>query len=80
MQEFLLELWGKTHVTVLMITHDVEEAIYLSQRIYVLSSHPGRIESEIPICLPEHRTLDIKLTPEFVEIKRQVLQAIRHNS
>ncbi|WP_373541189.1 ABC transporter ATP-binding protein [Chamaesiphon sp.] len=80
MQEFLLELWGKTHVTVLMITHDVEEAIYLSQRIYVLSSHPGRIKSEIPICLPEQRTLDIKLAPEFVEIKRQVLQAIRHVS
>ncbi|MCY7368222.1 MAG: ABC transporter ATP-binding protein [Chamaesiphon sp.] len=79
MQEFLLELWGKTHVTVLMITHDVEEAIYLSQRIYVLSSHPGCIKREIPICLPEHRTLDIKLTPEFVEIKRQVLQTIRHD-
>lgn len=79
MQEFLLELWGKTHITVLMITHDVEEAIYLSQRIYVLSSHPGCIKSEIPICLPEQRTLDIKLTPEFVDIKRQVLQTIRHD-
>jgi NitT/TauT family transport system ATP-binding protein len=80
MQEFLLELWAKTHVTVLMITHDVEEAIYLSQRIYVLSTHPGRIAAEIPICLPQHRTLETKLAPEFIEIKRQVLQTIRHGA
>jgi NitT/TauT family transport system ATP-binding protein len=57
MQEFLLELWAKTHVTVLMITHDVEEAIYLSQRIYLLAS--GRIEAELAIPLPAHRDLDI---------------------
>jgi NitT/TauT family transport system ATP-binding protein len=79
MQQFLLELWEKTHVTVLMITHDVEEAIYLSQRIYVLSSSPGQIKAEISIPLPEHRELDIKLSPEFVEIKRQVVHMLRHN-
>ncbi|AFY95456.1 ABC transporter ATP-binding protein [Chamaesiphon minutus] len=77
MQEFLLELWSKTHVTVLMITHDVEEAIYLSQRVYVLSCRPGRVQSEILVDLPEHRELDIKLAPEFVAIKRQVLQLMR---
>ncbi len=77
MQEFLLELWSKTPVTVLMITHDVEEAIYLSQRIYVLSCRPGQVKSEIPIHLPEHRELEIKLSPEFIEIKRQVLQVMR---
>jgi len=48
MQQFLLELWEKTHVTVLMITHDVEEAIYLSQRVYVMDTHPGRIKVEFP--------------------------------
>jgi NitT/TauT family transport system ATP-binding protein len=78
MQEFLLELWSKTHITVLMITHDVEEAIYLSQRIYVMSCRPGQIKSEIAIDLPEHRELDLKLAPEFVAIKRQVLQLMRH--
>lgn len=77
MQQFLLELWEQTHITVLMITHDVEEAIYLSQRVYVMGAHPGRIEAEIPIQLPEHRDLDLKLSPEFVAIKRQVLQALR---
>lgn len=80
MQEFLLELWEQTHVTVLMITHDVEEAIYLSQRIYVLSSNPGQIKAEIPIALPEHRELDIKLAPEFVEIKRQVVHLLRNSN
>ncbi len=79
MQEFLLELWEKAHVTVMMITHDVEEAIYLSQRIYVLSTRPGRVKSEIPIQLPTHRELDIKLSPEFIEIKRQVLQMMRQD-
>jgi NitT/TauT family transport system ATP-binding protein len=77
MQEFLLELWAKTHVTVLMITHDVEEAIYLSQRIYLLAS--GRIEAELAIPLPAHRDLDIKLSPEFVEIKRQVIKLMRQH-
>ncbi len=79
MQEFLLELWSKTHVTVLMITHDVEEAIYLSQRVYVLSCRPGRVKSEMTIDLPAQRELDIKLAPEFVAIKRQVLDLMRHD-
>jgi NitT/TauT family transport system ATP-binding protein len=77
MQEFLLELWEKTHVTVLMITHDVEEAIYLAQRIYVLGL--GQVKGEIPIHLPEHRELDIKLSPEFVDIKRQVINMMRQH-
>lgn len=78
MQQFLLELWEKTHITILMITHDVEEAIYLSQRVYVMGANPGRIQLEVPIQLPEHRDLDIKLSSEFVNIKRQIIHAL-HN-
>ncbi|NJN88488.1 MAG: ABC transporter ATP-binding protein [Leptolyngbyaceae cyanobacterium SL_7_1] len=77
MQQFFLNLWEQTHVTVLMITHDVEEAIFLSQRVYVMSTRPGQIKLEVPIELPGHRDLEIKLSPEFVEIKRQVLHALR---
>jgi NitT/TauT family transport system ATP-binding protein len=77
MQEFLLELWGKTHVTILMITHDIEEAIYLSQRIYVLEV--GQVKGEIPIHLPEHRELDIKLSSEFVNIKREMINIMRQH-
>jgi NitT/TauT family transport system ATP-binding protein len=77
MQQFLLNLWAETHTTVLMITHDVEEAIFLSQRLYVMSSRPGQLKLEVPIALPEQRDLEIKLSPEFIDIKRQVLHALR---
>lgn len=77
MQQFLLELWKQTHTTVLTITHDVEEAIFLSQRIYVMSSHPGRLQLEMPVNLPADRHLEIKLASEFIEIKRQILHALR---
>ncbi|MGG6297504.1 ABC transporter ATP-binding protein [Leptolyngbya sp. AN02str] len=80
MQQFLLELWRQTHVTVLMITHDVEEAIFLSQRVYVMGRNPGHIKLEQAIALPEQRDLDIKLSPEFVEMKRQILHALRDES
>ena len=49
MQDFLLSLWQRTGTTILMVTHDVEEAIYLSQRIYVLAARPGRVAAEIDI-------------------------------
>lgn len=80
MQQFLLDLWKRTHTTILMITHDVEEAIFLSQRIYVMTTHPGRIQQEICITLPEPRDLDIKLTSEFIQLKRQVIQAVRQDN
>lgn len=80
MQQFLLELWEQTHVTVMMITHDVEEAIYLSQRVYVMSSRPGRLKLELPINLPEHRDLEIKLSSEFVDIKREIIHALRDSA
>lgn len=80
MQQFLLDLWERTHVTVLMITHDVEEAIFLSQRVYVMSDRPGRLKLEVPITLPEHRDLEIKLSPEFVDIKRDIIHALREEN
>jgi len=80
MQQFLQELWEQTHITVMMITHDVEEAIFLSQRIYVMSARPGQIKREVLINLPEHRELDLKLAPGFVAIKRDILHALRSDS
>lgn len=77
MQHFLLELWEQTHVTIVMITHDVEEAIYLAQRVYVMAARPGRIKLEMPIQLPEHRDLEIKLSTEFLNIKRDIIHALR---
>lgn len=77
MQQFVLELWEKTRITVLTITHDVEEAIFLSQRIYVMSARPGQIKEEILVDLPAHRDLEIKLSPEFIEIKRCLIGGLR---
>jgi NitT/TauT family transport system ATP-binding protein len=78
MQKFLLELWEQTHTTILMITHDLEEAVFLSQRIYVMSAHPGQIKQDFQVPLPEHRDLDMKLSPEFIQIKRTIIQTL-HN-
>jgi NitT/TauT family transport system ATP-binding protein len=80
MQQFLIELWEQTQTTILMITHDIEEAIFLGQRVYVMSRHPGRIKLETPIAIASHRNLDLKLSPEFIESKRVVMQALRESS
>lgn len=77
MQQFLMELWQQTQITVLMITHDVEEAIFLSQRVYVMSSRPGRLEVDLPVDLPEHRDLEMKLSSKFLDIKRDIIHALR---
>lgn len=77
MQQFVLELWEKTRITVLTITHDVGEAIFLSQRIYVMSARPGQIKEEIRVDLPAHRDLEMKLSPEFIEIKRRLIAGLR---
>jgi NitT/TauT family transport system ATP-binding protein len=78
MQQFLLKLWSQTHVTVLMITHDVEEAIFLSERVFVMGCQPGRLELEVPINLPGDRgDLDVKLSSKFVGIKRDIIHALR---
>jgi len=77
MQQFLLELWEHTHTTILMITHDVEEAIFLSQRVHIMSAHPGRLQHEVVVDLPKHRELDIKLSTRFIDIKREVVHSLR---
>jgi ABC-type nitrate/sulfonate/bicarbonate transport system ATPase subunit len=77
MQQFLRETWQQTGTTICTITHDVEEAVFLSQRIYVMSAHPGEIKTEIAIALPEDRDVDIKLTSKFTEIKRQIIYSLR---
>jgi NitT/TauT family transport system ATP-binding protein len=59
MQEFLLDVWRETGTTILLVTHDVEEAVFLSERIYVLSSHPGRVVEEIAVPFGRDRTRDV---------------------
>ena len=77
MQEFLLDIWRKTGTTILMITHDVEEAVFVSQRIYVLTSSPGTVKAEIKIVLPEERTYEIKQMPSFQKQKERIFALLR---
>ncbi len=76
LQSFFHDLWEKTQITVLMITHDVEEAIFLSQRVHVMD-RDGKLRETIDIGLPEHREVEMKLTTEFLDYKRHVIRALR---
>lgn len=69
MQEWLLDLWDDFQKTVLFVTHDIDEAIYLSDRVFVMSARPGRIVAEIPIALERPRSPSIVTSPEFVALK-----------
>jgi ABC-type nitrate/sulfonate/bicarbonate transport system ATPase subunit len=78
MQELLLLLSQHEKTTVLFVTHDVEEAVYLSTRILVFSSRPGRIVEDIPVPFGPKRDLDIKLSPKFMQLKRHLLDLLHH--
>ncbi|MCZ2200858.1 ABC transporter ATP-binding protein [Cylindrospermopsis raciborskii] len=76
MQKFLRQIWQQTGTTILMITHDVEEAIFLSQRVYVLTSRPGKIRQEINIVLPDKEYDQIKQSWEFQNYKRLIFNLL----
>ena len=78
MQQFLLELWERRQFTVILVTHDVEEAVLLSDRVAVMASRPGEIVETVPIPLPRPRHYDISETTTFVELKRRVRQAVEN--
>jgi NitT/TauT family transport system ATP-binding protein len=73
----LLELWAKTGKTALFVTHSIPEAVFLSTRIVVMSPRPGRIHEVIECSFPRARTLDIRETPEFLEVAHRVRQGLR---
>ena len=77
MQQFLLGIWHKTGCTILMITHDVREAVFLSQRVYVLSARPGTVKKEVIINLPLERDYSIKRQPIFHEQADNIVDLLR---
>ena len=74
--QWYLDVMEKIQLTTLFITHDIDEAILLSDRIYLLSGNPGRIAAEIVIQEPKPRRDDFSLTPEFLEYKRKILSLL----
>lgn len=77
MQQFLLQVWERTRISIFMITHDVEEAVFLSQRIYVLTSRPGTILREVVLDLPSQRDYQIKRQPKFQDYKEEIMGLLR---
>ena len=77
LNEELLKLWARTEKTICFVTHSIPEAVYLSTRIVVMSPRPGRITDVIDSPLPRDRPLDIRDTPEFLEISHRVRDGLR---
>jgi NitT/TauT family transport system ATP-binding protein len=80
MQELLLALWQRHQQTVLFITHDIEEALLLADRVCVMTARPGRIKKSIPVPMPRPRSIELTLSPEFNALRREVLELIREES
>ncbi len=80
MQEMLLGIWEQSHKTVLFVTHDIDEALFLGDVVYVMSARPGRIKEEIAVDIPRPRSLDVLTAPAFTALKRQVLGLIREEA
>ncbi len=80
MQELLLRVWEDHKTTILFVTHDIDEAIFLADRVYVMTARPGRIKEEVPVPLPRPRDYHTMTTPEFIAIKRRVMDLIREES
>lgn len=80
MHDMILHVSKLEKTTIVFVTHDVEEAIYLGQRVVVMAPHPGRIDSIYPVKLPALRDQDMKLSPEFMLQKKEILTRIRETS
>ncbi len=76
MQEWLLQLFGDFGRTVIFVTHDVEEAVFLSDDIYVMASRPGRVIDKMPVDLPRPRDRSLVTTPRFVAMKKYCLDLL----
>ena len=77
MQELLLSIWESDRKTVLFVTHDIEEAIFMASRVVVMSARPGRIKADVPVTIPHPRQYTVKTTPEFSALKAQLTEQIR---
>jgi NitT/TauT family transport system ATP-binding protein len=80
MQEILTNMWQRFRISVLFITHDIEESIFLSDKIYVMTARPGRIKAEITVPLPRPRTPEMTYSTQFIELVQRLKGLIREES
>jgi ABC-type nitrate/sulfonate/bicarbonate transport system ATPase subunit len=73
MQRWLLDVWDELDRTILFVTHDVDEAVFVADRVVVMTPRPGRIADEIPVAIPRPRSLETLTSPGFIATKRRVL-------
>jgi NitT/TauT family transport system ATP-binding protein len=79
MHEFLRSVWRRTGATILMVTHDVDEAAYLSSRVYVMHAHPGRIVEEIAMPFEPGLGPAVKRTPQFLDVRDEIHDLLMDN-
>jgi NitT/TauT family transport system ATP-binding protein len=77
MQELLLKVWSEFRPTIMFITHDVDEAIFLGDRVYVMSRRPGRLKEQVDVPFPKPRSMSMLTDPAFISLKERVLQSIK---
>jgi len=77
MQEFLLLVWQRTGATILMVTHDVEEALFLSQRLYVMHGRPGRVVEVVDVPFGRSRSTQVKRSPKFLDLRDEIQELFR---
>ena len=77
MQDFLLQLWEEDRKTVLLVTHDIDEAIYLADKTVVMSGHPGRVSEVISVDLPRPRHFGMHSDPRFIALRDRVRDVVR---
>lgn len=80
MQELLTRIWEEHRLTVMFVTHDIDEAVFLSDRVLVMTARPGKIKEDITIGVERPRTFEVLSTPEFFEYKSRLLEAVREES
>jgi NitT/TauT family transport system ATP-binding protein/sulfonate transport system ATP-binding protein len=80
MQELLLGIWEADRTTVLFVTHDIDEAIFMANRVLVMTARPGRIKAVVDVALPRPRHYTLKTTPEFATLKARLTHELRAES
>lgn len=80
LQEQLLDTWSKEKRTVMFITHDVDEAVFLANRVVIMAARPGRVYDIVDVDLPYPRTEDVRLSPEFAQLRNRVWTSVYHQT